>query len=138
MQERTIYITKFDFERLEELLAVAAEFSYRDRGDLEKLDEELQKGNVVDSMEVPPNVVTMNSRVRLLDVEKNQSMVYTLVFPKDADLDAGKLSVLSPIGTAIFGYSVGDVIEWQVPKGMRRIKIEQVLYQPEAAGDYHL
>ncbi|MFA5183456.1 MAG: nucleoside diphosphate kinase regulator [Syntrophales bacterium] len=138
MQERTIYITKFDFERLEELLAVAAEFSYRDRGDLEKLDEELQKGNVVDSKEVPPNVVTMNSRVRLLDVEKNQSMVYTLVFPKDADLDAGKLSVLSPIGTAIFGYSVGDVIEWQVPKGMRRIKIEQVLYQPEAAGDYHL
>src|SRR4030042_1457676 len=104
MQERKIYITKFDLERLEELLAVAAEFSYRDRGDLEKLEEELQKGNVVDSKEVPPNVVTMNSRVSLLDVEKNQSMVYTLVFPKDADLDAGKLSVLSPIGTAIFGY----------------------------------
>lgn len=138
MQERTIYITKFDLERLEELLSVAAEFSYRDRGDLEKLEEELHKGNVVDSKEIPPNVVTMNSRVRLIDIDKNQSMVYTLVFPKDADLDVGKLSVLSPIGTAIFGYSVGDVIEWQVPKGMRRIRIEQVLYQPEAAGDYHL
>ncbi|MDD5642417.1 MAG: nucleoside diphosphate kinase regulator [Syntrophales bacterium] len=138
MKDRTIYITKFDLERLEELLAVAAEFSYRDRGDLEKLEEELHKGNVVDSKEVPPNVVTMNSRMRLLDVDRNQSMVYTLVFPKDADLDAGKLSILSPIGTAIFGYSVGDVIEWRVPKGIRRIKIEEVLYQPEAAGDYHL
>ena len=138
MEDRTIYITKFDLERLEELLAVAGEFSYRDRGDLEELEAELQKGKLVDSKEVPPNVVTMNSRVRLVDVDKDQPMVFTLVFPKDADIDAGKLSILSPIGTAIFGYSVGDVIEWRVPAGIRRIKIEEVLYQPEAAGDYHL
>ena len=138
MEDRTIYITKFDLERIEELLAVAGEFSYRNRGDLEELEAELQKGKLVDSKEVPPNVVTMNSRVRLVDVDKDQPMVFTLVFPKDADIDAGKLSILSPIGTAIFGYSVGDVIEWRVPAGIRRIKIEEVLYQPEAAGDYHL
>lgn len=70
-----IYITRFNFERLEELLAVAAAFNYRDRGDLEKLEEELQKGKVVDSKEIPPNVITMNSRVRLLDIDKNQTMV---------------------------------------------------------------
>ena len=138
MEDRTIYITKFDLERIEELLAVAGEFSYRNRGDLEELEAELQKGKLVDSKEVPPNVVTMNSRVRLVDVDKDQPMVFTLVFPKDADIDAGKLSILSPIGTAIFGYSVGDVIEWRVPAGIRRIKIEEVLYQPEAAGDYDL
>jgi regulator of nucleoside diphosphate kinase len=133
MQSRTIYITKFDLERLEDLIAVS-----RDRSDLEELEAELQKARLVDAREVPPNAVTMNSRVRLLDIDKNQSMVFTLVFPKDADIDAGKLSVLSPIGTAILGYSAGDVIEWRVPRGIRRIQIEQVLYQPEAAGDYHL
>lgn len=138
MKDRIIYITKFDLERLEELLAVAGEFSYRDRGDLQELEEELHKAKVIDSKEVPPKVVTMNSRVKLHDIDKSQSTVYTLVFPKDADIGAGRLSVLSPIGTAILGYSVDDVIEWRVPKGMRRIKIEEVLYQPEAAGDYHL
>lgn len=138
MKDRTIYITKFDLERLEDLLAAAGEFSYRDRGDLEELEAELKEGKLVDSKEVLPNVVTMNSRVQLVDVDNNQSMVFTLVFPKDADIDAGKLSVLSPIGTAILGYSEGDVIEWSVPAGIRRIKIEKVLYQPEAAGDYHL
>ena len=60
------------------------------------------------------------------------------VFPKEADIDRGRLSVISPVGTAILGYTEGDTIEWKVPSGKRRIKIEKVLYQPEAAGDYHL
>lgn len=138
MQHRIIYITKFDLERLEDELAVAGEFNYRDRGDLEELETELKDGKVVDSMNVPPNVVTMNSRVRLVDVDENKTMVFTLTFPKDADIEAGKLSVLSPVGTAILGHSEGDVIEWRVPAGFRLLKIEKVLYQPEAAGDYHL
>ncbi len=92
MQDCTIYLTKFDLERFQDLLAVA-----QDRGDPEELEAAPQKGKLVDSKEVPPNVVTMNSRVRRLDVDKNQSMVFTLVFPKDADLDTVKLSVLSPI-----------------------------------------
>lgn len=93
---------------------------------------------MIDSEDVPPNVVTMTSRVRLMDVIENQPMVVTLTFLKDTDFGAGKLSVLSSIGTAILGYAGGDVIEWRVPAGLRRIKIEKVLYQPEAEGDYHL
>ena len=138
MKNRTNYITKFDLARLEDLLAAAGEFNYRDRDDLEELETELQEGKLFDSKEVPPNVVTMNTRVQLVEVDSNQSMVFTLVFPKKADIDAGKLSVLSPIGTAILGYSERDLIEWRVPAGLRRIEIEKVLYQPEAAGDYHL
>ena len=65
-------------------------------------------------------------------------MVYALVFPQDADLAQGKISVLAPIGTAMLGYRVGDVFSWQVPSGERRIKVEAILYQPEAAGDYDL
>lgn len=138
MSDRTVYITRFDLERLEDLLAVAGEFRYRDRADLKELEEELEKCKVVESADIPPDVVTMNSRVRLQDLVTGEEMVFTLVFPKDANISAGKLSVASPIGTAILGYAAGDNVEWRVPAGMRRIRIEEVLYQPEAAGDFHL
>jgi regulator of nucleoside diphosphate kinase len=65
-------------------------------------------------------------------------MVFTLVFPAEADYERGRLSVLAPIGMALLGYRAGETVEWKVPSGVRRLKIEQVLYQPEAAGDYHL
>jgi regulator of nucleoside diphosphate kinase len=138
MSDRTVYITKFDLERLEDLLAVAGEFRYRDRADLKELEEELDNCKVVESSDIPPDVVTMNSRVRLRDLATEEEMVFTLVFPKDSDISAGKLSVVSPIGTAILGYAVGDTVEWRVPAGVRRIRIEELLYQPEAAGDFHL
>ena len=138
MQQRSISITQFDRKRLDELLAVAEEFNYRDRSDLKRLAEELNHGRLVDSRDVSPTVVTMNSRVRLRDLDTNEVMEYTLVFPKDAAIERGRISVISPIGTAILGYSFGDTIEWTVPAGKRRITIEALLYQPEAAGDYHL
>jgi len=138
MKDRTIYITKFDLERLEELFAVADEFSYHNRFDLKELEGEIRKCNVVNSADIPKTVVTMNSHVKLRDFDTDEEMIFTLVFPKDANIDEGRISVLSPIGTAILGYSVGDLIEWHVPAGKRRIKIEKILYQPEASGDYHL
>jgi len=138
MQQRSISITQFDRERLDELLAVAGEFNYRDWGDLNRLAEELRRGQIVGSQTVAPTVVTMNSRVRLRDLDTDEVMQYTLLFPKDSDIETDRISVISPIGTAILGYSVGDTIEWTVPAGKRRIKIEALLYQPEAAGNYHL
>jgi regulator of nucleoside diphosphate kinase len=80
----------------------------------------------------------MRSKVRLLDIDAGKEVVYSLVFPNEADLDQGKISVLAPIGTAMIGYKVGDVIEWEVPAGLRRLQVEEILYQPETAGDYHL
>ncbi len=138
MRKRSISITKFDHQRLDELLAVANEFNYRDREDLKRLAEELQRGRPIDAKKIPPTVVTMNSRVRLRDLDSDQTMEYTLVFPKDADIESNKISIMSPIGTAILGYSAGDVIEWAVPAGKRKIEIVDVVYQPEAAGDFHL
>lgn len=138
MERRSISITQFDRKRLAELMAVADEFNYRDRTDLKRLAEELEHGTLVDPKDVAPTVVTMNSRVLLRDLETGETSEYTLVFPKDADIESGRISVMSPIGTAILGYSVGDAIEWTVPAGTRRIRIEAVPYQPEAAGDYHL
>jgi regulator of nucleoside diphosphate kinase len=65
-------------------------------------------------------------------------MEFVLVFPQDADADLGMISILAPVGTAILGYAKGNTVEWPVPSGVRRIRIEDILYQPEAAGDYHL
>lgn len=138
MNPRRIHITEFDKRRLEELLSVAEQFSGHDRKDLNALAGELARAKVVPSNQVPPEVVTMNSEVFLRDVDSGETMTYRLVFPKDADVDHGAISVLAPVGMAILGYAVGDVVEWQVPSGMRRLSIEKVLYQPEAAGDFHL
>ena len=137
MSERRIVITRFDKERLEELIAVAEEFSDHGREDLRALAGELTRATVVSPEEVPQDVVTMNSKVVLRDVDTSAEMTYSLVFPKNADVDAGAISILAPVGTAILGYREGDVIEWPVPSGMRRIRIEEILYQPEAAGDFH-
>ncbi|GJL68513.1 MAG: RNA polymerase-binding protein Rnk [Nitrospirales bacterium] len=140
MERRDIYITEFDLNRLTELLGVWQTFkgSKSTSIHLEGLSEELDRANIVDPKDIPPDVVTMNSRVRLSDTSKDEDLIYTLVFPRDADAEAGKISILAPIGTAILGYKVGDIIEWPVPLGIRKVKIEEVLYQPEAAGDFHL
>ena len=138
MKERQIYITEFDKSRLEELIAVAEEFGDHSRSDLESLAGELDQAEVVSSQDVPPDVVTMNSKVVLRDLTTSEKMTYVLVFPADANIDEGAISVLAPVGTAILGYAKGDVVEWRVPSGIRRISIEEVIYQPEAAGDFHL
>lgn len=138
MAKRKLYITEFDKSRLEELIEVAEEFGGHDRKDLESLSEELDGAEIVSQKDIPANVVTMNSRVVLRDLDTSEELVFALVFPKDADIEAGAISVLAPVGTAILGYARGDVVEWSVPSGERRIRIEEVLYQPEAAGDYHL
>lgn len=138
MVSRSIYITESDKMRLEEIIAVASEFSSHTRKDLEALAQELARAEIVDPKEVRPDVVTMNSRVILQDIDTDEEMNYALVFPKDADVSKGAISVLAPVGTAILGYSKGDVIEWRVPVGMRRIRIKEILYQPESAGDFHL
>jgi regulator of nucleoside diphosphate kinase len=134
MMQRKIYITSQDKSRLEKLIREAA-----GQGgiDLEPLVNELERAEIVSPKEVPPGVVTMNSKVVLRDLKTSEIMTYVLVFPKEADIDLGAISVLAPVGTAILGYSKGDVVEWQVPSGMRHICIEDVLYQPEAAGDFH-
>jgi regulator of nucleoside diphosphate kinase len=136
--ERTIYVTEFDLKRLCGLLGCAQSWGNKDRDCLVKLEEELEWAQVVSPEEIPVDVVTMNSRARIRDLKSNEEMVFTLVFPAEADYERGRLSVLAPIGMALLGYRAGETVEWKVPAGVRRLKIEQVLYQPEAAGDYHL
>lgn len=138
MQEKNIYVTENDVKRLQALLEVAKQSQYYGSDELQKLGAELNRAIVVASKDVPRDVITMNSKVRLFDLETKEEMTYTLVFPDEADFAEGKISVLAPIGTAMLGYRAGDTFSWQVPAGIRRIKILAILYQPEASGDYHL
>jgi regulator of nucleoside diphosphate kinase len=134
-----IYITESDLDRLRKLISfTSVSDNDRTREYLVMLEDELDVAEIVKPQSIPKDVITMRSKVRLLDVDSDKEVVYSLVFPNEADLEKGKISILAPIGTAMIGYKVGDIIEWEVPAGLRRLRVEEVLYQPEAAGDYHL
>lgn len=85
------------------------------------------------SDQIPPNVIALNSRAELLDLETGEVMQFTLVLPKDASIEDGKISVLAPLGTAMLGYRVGDEFDWAVPYGRRRLKVMHIHFQPEAS-----
>jgi regulator of nucleoside diphosphate kinase len=131
---RTIYITQQDMNRLRSLI----DSMKSSREDLNALSAELEQAKVVSPAEVPADVITMNSKAQVRDLDDNELMTYTLVFPGKANVDEGLLSVLAPIGTAMLGHRVGDEFEWHVPAGAIRLRVEKVLYQPEAAGHYNL
>lgn len=131
---RTIFITEADMSRLQPLI----ERMKGGRDDLKHLQQELERAKVVLPREVPADVVTMNSKVRVRDMHTGEEDTYTLVFPEQADIEAGKISVVAPIGTAMLGQRVGDEFQWQVPGGTVKLRVEAVPYQPEAAGDFHL
>jgi len=132
-----IHITRFDKTRLMRLLR-SLDAAHENRGEVEDLERELERGIEVESTEVAPDVVTMNSTVRVTDLDANTTHLFTIVFPADADFEKGRISILSPLGTALLGYHAGDVVMWEMPRGTRRLRIEELLYQPEAAGDFHL
>ena len=172
MNDKKIYITKQDFERLKEIIKdmisrqgidrrsldeLEHSFSSRDESGLikevrkiknsrsdtewariEELEAELNRAIIVDADKIPPEIVTMNSKAYLRDMDTGKDEFYQLVYPEDADIEQNKISILAPIGTAILGYKVGDIIEWKVPAGLRKLKIKKIVYQPEAAKEYQL
>ena len=132
-----LVISSFDKQRLMRLLN-SGETAAEQREELEDLAREIERGTEVRPQEIPPDVVTMNSTVRVTDVEAGSTHTYTIVFPADADYEKGKISILAPLGTALLGFRVGDTVDWNMPRGVRRLRIDEIIYQPEAAGDFHL
>jgi regulator of nucleoside diphosphate kinase len=130
--EPKIMVTSTDMERLRTLI----DSTSGERA--EALDSELTRAQVVEPSEVPPDVVTMNSRVVYRDEESHETREVTLSYPQDASLESGRISVLAPVGAALLGLSVGQEIEWPFPGGRRkRLRILAVPYQPQAASRYH-
>ena len=135
MPERDIFVTEDDARKLRTLPVGVRERSVRDREHLRQLDDELDRARLVPASEIPADVVTMNSELALRDLDTGEEMVFRVVFPSEANADQQRISVLAPLGTAVLGYRAGDAIEWVVPGRTRRLRIESVLYQPEARLD---
>ena len=133
MKKRTIIMTASDHEELSYAIAAAGKLSHRARGEMIGLEAELARAKIVEADEIPADVITMNSRAELFELGTGERMEFTLVFPADANIEAGKISVLAPLGTAMLGYRAGDEFEWIVPYGLRRLKVVTVHFQPEAA-----
>jgi regulator of nucleoside diphosphate kinase len=136
---RTIDITSVDQKRLLKLINKEREFGTAKNKDyLRDLEQELNRANIVPSEMIPPVAITMNSKVLLKDLDTSEETTYTLVYPENANVHEDKISILAPVGTAILGFREGDIIDWKVPDGVVKLKVEKILYQPEAAGDYEL
>lgn len=138
MADRTIHITKLDMDRLLELIEGVRSSPKFNKVNIDLLEKELYRGVLVDPQNIPHDVITMNSRVGITDTESGEKMNYTLVFPSAANISENKLSILAPLGMALIGYRKGDIIEWPVPSGIRKLKVDEIIYQPEAAGNYSL
>ncbi len=130
-----VIISATDAERLERLFEAMPGDAFPGKAELEA---ELERAEVVDSKDIPPSVVTMNSKVRFKVESSNEEFCLTLVYPKDVDATGGTISVLAPVGSALLGLSQGDEIEWPKPGGgILRVRIDEILYQPERSGAYH-
>jgi regulator of nucleoside diphosphate kinase len=134
MYTRSIIMSDEDHRCLAALIESARYDASLSGDDLTALEGELKRARVVPRSRVPSEVITMNSVVRLRDLDTDELEEYELVYPADADMAHNRISVLAPVGTAILGYRLGDVVEWLVPAGPRRLRVEEVLYQPERAG----
>lgn len=139
VKEETIWVTKTDLERLGHLIERVRNQEERQLYQyINKLEDKLEYAEAAPSEKIPSNVITMRSRVKLKDLDNGEETVYSLVFPDEAKSEEGKLSILSPLATAILGYRLGDTVEFEAPARLRRLKVLEILYQPEAAGDYNL
>lgn len=124
--ERTL--TELDHLRLSKLL---------DEKSHPGLEALLDAAEVLGSREVPADVVTMYSQVTIADVPSGQRHKLTLCYPKDAEPGAGSVSVLSPVGMSLIGLRLGAVASWTLPSGEEsRAEVVEILFQPEASGDY--
>lgn len=134
-----IFLTEHDHKRLVTLLDVALNSPDTSlRGDLRRLNVELERAQIVPSEQIPPDVITLNSQVVVEDLEDREQSTWLLTFPHHANVNENRLSVLSPVGTALLGARKGEVVEWHAEGGGGKLKIKDILYQPEAAGRFDL
>lgn len=131
--EPRIFITDQDYHRLTALVSqVEGQWA-------EVLEEELGRAHVISQKEISKDVVTMNSRVKFLDEATGQESEMTLVYPQDAKLEAGRISILAPVGIALLGLTAGQSIDWKMPNGViKKLQVKEVIYQPEASGQWEL
>lgn len=131
-------VNRLDYARIKKWISDAKQSNSINKEDAEKLANELSSATIVEPEAIPSDVVTMNSIVKLTFLNNKKQVQFQIVYPDQANFKENKISIFSPIATALIGYKVNDEIEWIVPAGLTRIRIDGILYQPEAEGDYYL
>lgn len=129
--------SRYDFERLFDIIQNRGAVSTQEVQNADVLKKDFKHSHLVDPHEIRPNVVTMNTKFRLKNLGNGKKYVYSLVFPNDCADENEKINVLSGLGAQILGSTIGTVIK-NNPSGDQYFVIEEILYQPEAAGDYNL
>jgi len=130
-------LSKHDFQRLQKIMDIGNGSEHFDRGIIEKLRYNLTHSRQVEPKKIKPTVVTMNSKFVLTDLGNGKKDVFSLVFPQDSDIEENRISVLSGIGEQLLGCSIGAVIKGALSPN-QYLLVENIIYQPEAAGDYYL
>lgn len=133
-----LIVNRLDYARIKKCISDAQQFKSINKAEAEKLLNELESAKIVEPEAIPSNVVTMNSIVKLSFLDNNKQVQFQIVYPSQANIIENKISIFSPIATALIGYKVKDEIEWIVPAGLTKIRIDKIVYQPEAAGDFDL
>jgi regulator of nucleoside diphosphate kinase len=131
MKSHSVVITEEDMDRLSRLVRALKHSLFRDRPQLESLEQTLEGAEVKPSQRIPRNVIRMNSSIRVLDLDTQKKELYTLVFPESADISTSRISVLAPLGIALLGHVQRDLVEPKVPGGARRLRVERVWQSPE-------
>ena len=129
MKTDSAIVTIDDKDAIDQLVSNLRRSPFRDQQQLDLLDEILQNVDVITSKDVPNDVIRISSTFRVLDMQTGRRVRYTLVFPEDADISEGRISILAPLGTAVLGHRRGDTLEAKVPGGTKRLKIEHVLHK---------
>ena len=130
-----ITLSSLDVDRIEALLAALPSSAFPGK---DGLQAEIDRADIVAPEEMPPSVVTMNSTVQFSIVETGKEFVLSLVYPRDMDGSAVKISILAPVGSALLGLSIGDELGWPGPGGKpMTVRVKQIMYQPESAGELH-
>ena len=135
---KTLIVNQLDYSRIRKCISDAKHFKSINKVEAEKLLAELDSAKILKPQAIPSNVVTMNSIVKLSFLNKDKQVEFQIVYPDQANFEENKISIFSPIATALIGYKVGDEVEWIVPAGLTQFKIDEIVYQPEAAGHYTL
>ena len=133
-----LILNRLDYSRIQKCINDAKQFKSINATEAESLKKELNSAKIVEPQEIPANVVTMNSIVKISFLNSDKQIEFRIVYPDQANLKENKISIFSPIATALIGYKVADEIEWIVPAGLTKIRIDEIIYQPEAAGNYNL
>jgi regulator of nucleoside diphosphate kinase len=133
-----LILNRLDYLRIQKAINDAKLVKSINAAEAESLMKELDSATIVEPEEIPSNVVTMNSIVKISFLNTNQQTQFQIVYPGQANVKEKKISIFSPIATALIGYKVSDEVEWIVPAGLTKIRIDEIIYQPEAAGDYDL